>query len=67
MAACPALGAMGTKELTVYCEGKKCYEPGPTRATKAGQKYPVPTLQAQEPIKEGPLSYELLESPFTSV
>ncbi len=38
----------------------------PTRAANAGQKSLVPS-EHNEPTKEGPLSYVLLESPFASV
>ncbi len=64
--ACPACWAKETNELkkyTVYCTGL-------TRAAKAGQKSLVPSYQHDTPneaTKEGPLSFALFESPFTSV
>ncbi len=39
----------------------------PTRAAKAGQKYLYRHDKPDKPTKDGPLSFVLFESPFTSV
>ncbi len=63
----PCLLGDGVKVIEiVYGEGK-LFCTGPTRAAKAGEKSFVPARQANEPTKEGPLSFVLFESPFTSV
>jgi hypothetical protein len=40
---------------------------GPTRAAKAEQKYLYRHDKPDKTTKKGPLSFELFESPFTSV
>jgi hypothetical protein len=46
---------------------KKIFSTGPTRATKAEQNLLYWHGKPNEPTKEGPFSFVLLESPFTSV
>jgi hypothetical protein len=57
---------MGQRIKIVFGE-EKIFCNGPTRAAKSEKKSLVPALQAQQPIQEGPLSFVLFESPFTSV
>jgi hypothetical protein len=60
---------MGAKKLKECTERNNFFFTGPTRAAKAEQKSLVLYQHdmTNEPTKERPLSFVLLESPFTSV
>ncbi len=62
------LGAGGQRNgNSMYTVRKKIFFTGPNRAAKAEQKSLVPARQDQRTNQEGPLSFVLFESPFTSV
>ncbi len=60
MATCPACWAMGTKELKYFVLGR-------LEQPRQNKNLFYRHDKLDEPTKKGPLSFVLLESPFTSV
>jgi hypothetical protein len=58
---------MWTNELKKVYDEVKIFCTGPTRAAKAGLKLLYRHDKPNETAKEGPLTFVLFESPFTSV
>ncbi len=58
----------GDKWIEIVYGEKNIFCTGPTRAAKAGQKSLLYRHdKPNEPLKEGPLSFVLFKSPFTSI
>jgi hypothetical protein len=58
---------MVTKEFIYYTVRKKYYVLGQLKQPRQSKKSLVLAVQAKKPIKKGPLSFVLFESPITSV
>ena len=67
-AGCPACWAMGQKNWNGVRWGEKYFVMGQPKQPRAEQNSIVPRHdKPNEPTKDGPLSFVLFESPFTSV
>jgi hypothetical protein len=67
MTACPACWAMGTINELVYDERNKYFVLGQLEQPRQDKKLLYQQDKPNEPIQEGPVSFVLVESQFTSV